>query len=256
MKISVLLSCSALCIIGFSAFSYFDLGALTEQQTTSEIIKTAQEEIPGFVYDIDSRYLKTVTKSDLLKATSVSDLFTLEETKGIESFSDVTIVVHNSKGNIVKKGPDGRFTDEQLVVLHDMDYSTNFNIEAFCKKKNSYSMELEKSCFVYYVSLIPENEATYKFGNDGLIYCLQENSRMAVANIDLEKVKAGKVQFTVTTDGNVENTILSSSSGYTTVDDKMIELIKNMPQKWNPATDAEGNPVSQTLFFSFGRMGC
>ena len=60
----------------------------------------------------------------------------------------------------------------------------------------------------------------------------------------------------ITTDGTVSDVILESTSGYDSIDDKMIELIKSMPGKWNAATDSQGEKVEQELVYSFGLVGC
>jgi hypothetical protein len=49
---------------------------------------------------------------------------------------------------------------------------------------------------------------------------------------------------------------LTSSCGYETVDEALVEQIRTMPQRWTPATNLKGENVDQVLVFFFGMQGC
>jgi hypothetical protein len=47
------------------------------------------------------------------------------------------------------------------------------------------------------------------------------------------------------------------TTGYSSLDDKFIELIKNIPGLWIPAENSKGEHVDQELVFTFGPAnGC
>lgn len=49
---------------------------------------------------------------------------------------------------------------------------------------------------------------------------------------------------------------LTETSGYTSVDKGLVELITTMTGKWDPATNSKGESVNQELVFFFGLEGC
>jgi hypothetical protein len=51
---------------------------------------------------------------------------------------------------------------------------------------------------------------------------------------------------------NFENNILDTL----TVDEKMMELMKKLPDGWNVATNGNGEKANQNLVFSYGQKGC
>ena len=72
----------------------------------------------------------------------------------------------------------------------------------------------------------------------------------------MDGLRPGKVFFTVTTTGEIENIKVVQTSGYDSLDEKMVDVIKSLPSNWTSAKDANGTPVDQELVVSFGKMGC
>lgn len=85
---------------------------------------------------------------------------------------------------------------------------------------------------------------------------LREESKEVRANLDSENLKAAKLSFRVTKQGAVEGIELERPSGYPEVDQKMIELISNLPGYWIPAKNAGSEDVDQEFVISFGSLGC
>jgi hypothetical protein len=73
-----------------------------------------------------------------------------------------------------------------------------------------------------------------------------ENSKAATAIIREDKLRSGQFSFTVT----------KKASGYPSVDEALIDLVSNMPDKWIPATNSVGEKVDQEFVFVFGKQGC
>ena len=92
--------------------------------------------------------------------------------------------------------------------------------------------------------------------NKDIFDYLKVNSKDKTAIIKRDKLQPGKVRFTVTKEGSISNVKMISTSGYVSVDETLVELIKTIPGKWNPATNAEGEKVDQELIFLFGLEGC
>ena len=89
-----------------------------------------------------------------------------------------------------------------------------------------------------------------------VIEYLKENSKEEVAIIEQDQLSACRVHFTVTKKGTIKNVKLYSTSGYSTVDKMLVEMVSTMPEKWDPATNSKGDNVDQELVFFFGKAGC
>jgi hypothetical protein len=149
-----------------------------------------------------------------------------------------------------------KLTDGQIKLLQKTDYTTNFYIRADFQQKNAVTGELENEFLTYYTSIIPAKAATYADGEHALINYLKDNSRDDTAIIREDKLQPGKVSFTVTKAGKITDVYLTSTSGYPSVDAVLIELINDIPGKWDPATNSKGQKVDQEFVFFFGLQGC
>ena len=211
---------------------------------------------PNFYYAVASRFNATITKEDLQKAKSLQDIVPKGVTDGINSFKDVIIsILPDDKARKVK-GKNEILTPGQLALLQSAEYSTHFFIRGNYFHNKYGVSELEEDYLIYYMTVVPEKQASFKKGHTALMNYLRLKSAKEVAATDVDDLKSGKIQFTITTDGAVSNVILESTSGYDSIDNKMIELIKSMPRKWNAATDSKGEKVEQELVYSYGLIGC
>jgi len=267
MKKGILIFGGALMVFSLTAFSFIKWNSSTI--TTDEVLIKVVEESdfdfkvlfnnevkPGFHYDVASRFNTTITKEKLFNAKSIIDLVPIEATAGLDSFREVKIVLHSKCKNKYEEGVNDKLNSRQIKLLHSMNYSTSFNIEAFCKYTNADTGKTEDYCFVYYITVIPEHQTKFQQGHKELLNYLMIKSAKAVENTQIDQLKSGKIQFTIAKNGTVSKVILESTSGYDSIDDKMIELIKMMPGKWKPARNSFGEKVEQELVYSFGMIGC
>jgi hypothetical protein len=67
-----------------------------------------------------------------------------------------------------------------------------------------------------------------------------------------------KLSFIVTKEGIVSNVKHDAmTTGYPSIDEKFMDLIKNIPGKWSPAENSKGEKMDYELVFTFGpRDGC
>ena len=267
MKKSILIVCAVIATFSLTAFGYMNWSNnITGREVQSHNVTNNPEfnflnlinkpAEPDFFYDVDSRFIKTITKADLHNAKSINDIFSENETMGIESFRDVNIVILPREKEKFEKGNGDELNSSQLNLLKSTDYSTDICIEAFCKKMISETGKTEEQCFVYYITIVPEKEAVFKDGHQALIDYLKKNSKEEVASISKDKLEPGKVRFIITVDGRIGHVALESTSGYTSIDDKMVKLIQSLPGEWEPASNSKGEKVNQELVYSFGIIGC
>lgn len=249
MKKTILIVCTAFVIFSLTAFAYSNVDIEVEKEITTN-------EPPTFAYDVDSRFFANITKEDLFKANTIIDLVPKESGWDTKTFRRVKINILTDGENPFAKGESNELTAEQKRLLQSADYSTNFNIEANCNRTFPETGETKDQCFIYYITVIPEKEASYMGGKEAIINYLKENCESTIAKIERGNLKPGKAHFTISKEGTIKNVNLESTSGYPTVDKKMMELISTMPGEWIPATNENGEHVEQELVFSFGTVGC
>jgi len=268
MKKSILFICITLTTLSLTTYGFINQNL----SKTNQLVTTANENITtkalvpekvknriftDFIYDVGPRF-GAIKKREVDKATSITTFFDKKQLQSITSLKSVSIILIKNDKRIDTKtiGYSEKLTIAQLKLLQSFDYSTNFLIRAEYQQRNKETGNLENSYSTPHLTIVPEKEANYIKGIDALKKFLKEKSEIARIDVDAEKLRPAKIYFTVTKKGTIENVKLDRPSGYPLVDEKMIELINNMPEKWNPAENYKGEKVDQELVVSFGLMGC
>lgn len=210
-----------------------------------------------FIYDVGPRF-SAIKKREVDKATSITTFLDKKQLQSIASLKSASIILieDNKRTDTKTTGHSEKLTTSQLKYLQSFDYSTSFLIRVEYQQINKVTGELEDSSSTPHLTIVPEKEANYLKGKYALKRFLKENSEIARVHVDPEKLKPAKLYFTVTKKGTIKNVKLDRSSGYPLVDEKMIELINNTPEKWSPAENYKGEKIEQELVVSFGLMGC
>jgi hypothetical protein len=230
--------------------------SINESDSVKNYVRVKNYYLPisDFDYDVNSRYMATITKDKLFKATSVLDIVPQNAEWQNIPFETVAVAVLQNDNEIREIGTDKELNVAQINLLKSTDYSTDFYIRGRGKNNHPKTGKIED--YVYYLTIVPEKEAEYTIGNDAFIAYLKENSKEQIKYVEESLLRPGKIQFTITKEGTIENVELISTSGYFNIDSMMIELISNSPGKWKPAENSVGEKVNQKLVFSFGMMGC
>ena len=253
MKKSILILGSVLTIISLTAFNYISWSdTLTIQKDNSDL---------DLYYHVSNRWSTKMTKVELKKVKSLLDVLKEDGTYTRDAYKNVTIsILHNDKDvrdiNRFEMGQSVILNAAQLELLNSIDYSTNLRITALNKRTNTKTGVVEDDSLVVYMTIIPEKEAEFAGGYDALIKYLKESSKEKTAIIREDKLQPGKVFFTVTKKGKVSNIKVVDTSGYPSVDEELIKAITNMPEKWEPAENSNGEKVNQEFVFFFGTPGC
>ncbi len=209
-------------------------------------------------YDLDSRFLLTVTKDQLRAAKTIHDI--VQEHLGQEgaSYSSVSIRTVEREGGteIVVSGTDQVLDAEQLKFLWSLDYSDSFVIQAWSRPINGAAETTSSNYFTPHVTIVPEQEAANSLGREALIAHVQNGTSVFAYMVDAKTLRSGKVHFTVDKAGTVSAIRLSASSGYPALDTRVMELMNTLPGTWKPATNGAGEAVEQEFVFSFGTVGC
>lgn len=265
MKQSILIFSSVFLLVGFSSFAYLTFNNKTQKMASCQTTVTIDNNLGDIFrepnnldlyYNIDSRFIATVSKEQLHQAKTVFDMLPKSATENIKTFQDVTITILDSEEKVSQIGGSAFLNPAQIKLLQSTDYGTNFHISANHRMKSAFSKASERYDFVYYATIIPEKVAIYKDGKTALIEYIKSNANAETTVIARNKLEPGKVKFTITKDGKVANVQLNSTSGYILLDQKIVNLISNLPENWIPATNSKGEKVEQELIFFFGLQGC
>ncbi len=265
MKKSILIVCAVLTTFSLMAFGFLNWnkpmdhpreGVCNKETSPTIFLMSHSVTRPDFLYDIDFRFQTRITKEDLQKATSIIDILPKKATHELISYNEVKVALLRGDSEILATGDTELLNAAQLELLKTADYSTNFYIKADCAKKHREPGYLESYDLVYYMTVTPEKEAEYKDGYQAMLDYLKDNSSKEITIAEEGGLKSGKLFFTITQNGKISNVNLESTSGYKSIDQKMLNLIETLPGDWQPATNSKGEKVDQTLVFSFGIMGC
>ena len=225
MKRSVLLATAV-----FTTLSLAALSILNWSYTENDL---------DIVYKVESRYMATITKSDLHNADSVLDIVPKKASGWWEvSFETVKVVLMQGAQEIQELGYSKDLNDDQKDLLRSIDYSTDFYIQARGKDKHPDTGQIEN--YTYYFTVTPEHPAKYCQGQDKLIQYLKEGTKKHLKDLQEDLLRPGRVRFTISKTGEVKGAALTSSSGYVEVDKTILKLIENIPDKWQPATNVQG----------------
>ncbi|RMG29128.1 MAG: hypothetical protein D6730_04430, partial [Bacteroidetes bacterium] len=146
-------------------------------------------------------------------------------------------------------------TPAQMQLLHSADYSTDLFIRADYDRSLISSISAA-GFLTYYFTIVPEQEARYPGGAEAITAYLSANSREQTAHIEQDELEPGKIAFTVSPQGNITHVRLLSTCGYPGLDNALLKLIHKLPGKWEPASNAKGEKISQELVLFFGNEGC
>lgn len=259
----ITLAILSLLILGFTNWNNNETNVPTNSKDlvleNLNIIGPNPKAIPDLYYGVDSRFA-AVKKSEIAKATSIYDFLNAGEKEQIVNIKSVnlTVIKDNQLSELHELGTTDQLTKEQKKLLRSLDFFNHFTIRTEFKGKNMETGVIEDKFFGPHITIVPETQANYVDGKEALITYLKESSLDAMYAIKDDKINAVKFSFIITKEGKVTDVKHDAmTTGYPTIDDKFIELLKNIPGKWTPAENANGEKMEQELVFTFGpRDGC
>jgi hypothetical protein len=228
------------------------------ETTVNQVDKTNRSRVEqsiafdNFALDVSTRFLAAISKEELDKAVSISEIIPQDANWNRYSIVKTHVRIYNDdlETQVINYSLNLDLNEPQLALLKKVQYSDNLQFGA------EHATSRETGSLNYMVSVVPEKQAEYVDGKDQLITYIKENSNTLIALWKNNQWLAGKINFTVDKQGTVSNINLTSTSGNPTIDQHMIGLISKTSNKWVPAENAKGEKVDQVLTFSFGSLGC
>lgn len=211
-----------------------------------------------FVYKIEPRFLSTITKESLSNAEYITDIVEVRNQESIESFYNISITSFHDDNQLrfEEKSHNHVLSSGQKKLFSSMDCTSSFYITGNSKRTDPNKGTDILDTIVNYITVVPNKQASYQAGHHELIQYLKAYSLSDISIAKKDNIKPGKISFVVTKNGNINSVQLTASSGYSSIDDKMLELIQHIPGTWNIAENAQGEYVDQELTFFFGLLGC
>jgi hypothetical protein len=218
-----------------------------------DLVNDPSLEIP---VDIGNRFNNTITKSELTNYETIFDLIPdIDMYENLTYFdTEVTHLIGFEK--ISQFSDDIQLTEEQKDLIRGLDYSDNYVVISKYKRKTEESGNPEEDYLSYFITIVPETQAQYEGGMDELLSLINRNIHESTEEYTIDGLRPGKVFFTVTSTGDINNIRVVETSGYTSLDEKMVKAIGSLPGKWKPAQNDKGEAIPQELVASFGKMGC
>ena len=268
MKQRILLSCAFLAVISLAAFGFINkeekkpdpvkhCNNIQFESYFNDLFHT-DEGVFEFAYDIGPRFMSNITKEKLDKAQSVADIMPSKDEKIIVSYYNVAVNIYHEDRNLhmTEKGENGTLTTAQKQRLQALEYGNNFYLTGNSERKYSKSGKIFADTLVHYFTVVPHKHASYASGKEDLITYLKEQSKEAIFIARKSQIQPGKISFKITKEGTLEQAKLTNTCGFNSIDEKMLELIQQLPGEWEAATNEKGQKVEQELVFFFGSMGC
>lgn len=270
MKKSIIIFVTTLAILSLLIFSFTNWNSTENNEESSSNSKdlafkdeikgeTNNKAIPDLYYGVDSRFA-AAKKEDVHNATSIYAFLNDGEKQQIAHINSVDIIIikDNQKSEIREYGTDANLTDAQIKLLRSTDYFSHFTIRTEFKEKNEETGKLEARFFGPHITVVPETQATYVDGKEALIDYLKVNSKDNMTIIKGDDLGAIKLSFIITKNGKVTNVKHDAmTTGYSSIDEKLIKLLENIPGKWTAAENSKGEKIDYELVFTFGPAnGC
>lgn len=210
-----------------------------------------EKETATLFYDLHSIDLRAISQGDLRDAKTLSDIDDRYPAEWVKEYHSVEIITTCDGIEKRIKGKSDQLNAEQRKALSQADYGTMVGAVIKYMPDNSLSSNTEQT-LNFSMSILPENEASFKGGKEALIQYLkihiEDKIPSTIAPID---IKWMAVRFNVNEEGSITQLQSFDSTGYEDVDQIIQDAICNMPQ-WSPAVDSKSNNVVQELEFVIG----
>lgn len=219
------------------------------------IIGNTQLKNERLFYSVTRKNFISISKDEFTNAQYINEIVPNYPGNWIDEYKEVAIIfTHNGIEERIT-GPDNKITSAQHEKLQTMQVDDNILIEVDYRTRNVITDKLEASGMKVSIGVKPATEAYYPDGYEALISYLTKNSEGKIRALKLPEVPTAVVEFTVNEKGKVTDPKLVLPSQNEKVDQLLLQLIENMPN-WKPATDANGNAVSQKFEFRIGVDMC
>ncbi len=213
---------------------------------------------PDLYYGVHSRF-EAITKAELANAESASAFINEDYIGRVTNYESIEVVIieNNQRTN---KRLSNNFSDlskEQKTMLRNLDYSHHFLVRINFEERDTETGEVMYARAEPHYTVVPDKQAVYEFGISALVDYIRESNEENTLQVEEDQLQAAMLYFTISRTGVLTNIYLDHTTGYQKIDEGLIKIINNLPGKWAPAENSEGEKIEQELVLTFGpRGGC
>jgi len=229
-----------------------------EEPLTKSFTTVAEEPMKvDFFYNFGSRF-EPMRRSDILKAKSFDDFITPDLQDKIEKYYSVRVIeiIDDKEARGFHNGSGSMLNLMQLDFLRNAPLNTNLKINGQFHWYNEERGIREDIHASPHRTIVPQYQATYIDGKDGLIEWFRTKNKELTEDLDDKTLKAATLYFTIDTDGSIKEVYADRSCGYLDIDENIKQILMQTQGDWTPARDMNEKPVAQQLTISYGRGGC
>lgn len=211
----------------------------------SQVANTPQ----NWDYEVRGKHNSSIKIDKLKDAKTMSDIMANYPVLWITSYVSVELSATCNGKTIKAVSANDILTEEQKDILANADLSTDVVIDIVYNCKNAVMETIETSKMHYVTTVVPEVEAEYISGAEGLKLYIKAKAVDVIVLDNPQQIMKALVKFNVNEEGEVSDVIISKTSGDEKIDKLLLEAVSKMP-KWKPATNANGTKVKQGFEFS------
>ena len=206
-------------------------------------------------FDVKGVFSTPVKRDITDKAKMMKDLnngYPSAWIKESDYISTEVLTTCNGK-NIKAFGRNDVLTEEQRANLVAADMFSEIFVEVKYKMRDT-GTNVDTRTMNFAVTIVPDIEAEYCDGYEGLKAYLLENAVSKIPETNTLGMNPAKVGFTINEEGEVIDVKILESTKHRKTDEMLLEVVKNMP-KWKPAENSNGEKFKQKFEFLIGG-GC
>lgn len=207
------------------------------------------------MFSVRSAYGKSITKERLNQVETLSDIHDAYPASWITNYGVVKIQTVTAGDTTTTLSRSEVITEEQKQMLLSAEAGSDISVDVTHYYSNPVTGVLETRNVQFSYTVVPEVEAAFIDGEEAMHDYFSKKALEKIPENVFTDATQAVVTFTISEDGQVQQTLLEKSSGHPDTDALLLRTVSNMP-KWVPAKNAEGAPVLQKFLLIVGHPGC
>ncbi|WP_422089470.1 energy transducer TonB [Tenacibaculum ovolyticum] len=198
---------------------------------------------------------RTITKSKLSKAKTLEDIVEHFPSNWIGEYILVETYRITKNSEIKILGKDVTLNKKQRSLFKDTNVGDDVLVRVVYKSKNSLTNSTNTNETNILLTVVPEVSASFISDKNTLKEYLTKNSSKEIVEWQFKPMQNATAYFIVNEEGKVAEVNITKSTGVTSVDASIMELLYGMP-RWSPAKNTEGKKIKQQFELVIGDDGC
>jgi len=210
-----------------------------------------------FYFGLGSRFTP-ISKEEIVRYTEVKNFLGEEEFKRqTQVEATALIVIQNEKQTDIRYSGDSELlSKEQLSALRNATYGSNFCLKTFFVPRSDEQKDRGYHIYNPHFTISPHKRAEFALGDQAIFDYLRAAIKEDLTDYSENDLSPAMLYFTISEYGALESYRLEGSCGAEILDQKIMDALIALPNKWSPAENENGERLTQELVLSYGLMGC